>query len=493
MHVRLEHDTSPAGATSDAVTVVVLDPHGRLSPEVEASLPPGLRTAIAPLPTWAGTDEATRVRVVTEDGPSDVVLIRPLDHGADALCAALISAGSRGALAGRIVVHGPWVSAGAGQLRAAVEGLHLGAYRFTDYQSRPTDGATIEGSFVVGKLGDQDRADFEQALERACANAAATNWARTLVDTPPGDSTPHELARLITERLSAAGVDVRVWPTSELVERGFGGVVAVGAGSAHPPCLVELTLRTGVGDRVVLCGKGVTFDAGGLSIKNDRTQTWMKADMAGAAAVAATMEAAARTGLKVNATALLPLVENLPSATAMRPGDVLRHPDHSTTEVTNTDAEGRLILADALAYARALNPAAVLDVATLTSGILGRDLWMLFSNDEDLAAELLEAGDEAGEPGWRLPLLDSMARPLHSTLADRKNYSFDHGHVDTLCAAAYLRGFTADVPWAHLDIVGSAFRTTPDTWPAGATGSPTRTLLRFLQGRSIGEVSVDAG
>nr|WP_240943071.1 M17 family metallopeptidase [Planosporangium thailandense] len=310
-----------------------------------------------------------------------------------------------------------------------------------------------------------------------------TNWARRLVDTPPGEKTPTVLASTIVEAAAAVGVQTRVWSPETLAEHGFGGTLGVGRGSANEPRLVELTLRAGEGSPIVLIGKGVTFDAGGLSIKNDRTQSWMKADMGGAAAVAAAVVGAARRGLPVNVTALLLLVENMPSGTAIRPGDVVRHPNGRTTEVTNTDAEGRLLLADALAYAATFNPAAVVDVATLTSALLGGDLWMLFSNEDGLANELLEAGDRAGEPGWRLPLLAAMTRHLDSTVADLKNYSFDHARVDTLAAAAYLSSFVDAFPWAHLDVVGTAFHASTDRWPAGATGSPTRALMNFLVGR----------
>jgi leucyl aminopeptidase len=388
---------------------------------------------------------------------------------------------------GPLTVYGPWTAVDHGVLQAAAEGLLLGAYRFTRYQSHPDLHAPESANFVVGEIPGPQKAVLESALLRATANAEATNWARELVDTPPEDTTPARLARLITDRVSAAGVRVHQWTLEELERDSFGGVLGVGRGSAHPPCLLQLTLEAGEGRPVVLCGKGVTFDAGGLSIKNDRTQQWMKADMAGAAAVAAAVDAAARSGLAVNVTALLPLVENLPSATAIRPGDVLRHPDGSTTEVTNTDAEGRLILADSLAHARTLDPSAVIDVATLTSAILGKDLWMLFSNDDALAGEVLTAGEEAAEPGWRMPLPPSGNHPLISTVADRKNYSFDHATMDTLSAAAYLHGFTGGVPWAHLDVVGTAFRPTADHWPAGATGSPTRALLRFLENRAAVE------
>lgn len=483
MQVQIRTDAASAGP--DALIAVVLDPQGTLDPDTAGMLPAPVRVALETSCDPAAEHEATALSVVTDQGVIRVVTIRPGQEGPQGLCDALLSAAGRGRLPGESTVLGPWLRTGAGDLQAAVEGLTLGAYRFTAYKSRPRADAPTTATFVVAAGDDRDHARLADAVAAATAAAEATNWARRLVDTPPQDSTPDKLARMIADRLADAGVGVRIWSTDELAEGAFGGILGVGRGSAHPPCLVELTLESGADSPpIVLCGKGVTFDAGGLSIKNDRTQQWMKADMGGAAAVAATVDAAARAGLPLNVRAFLPLVENLPSASAIRPGDVLRHPDGSTTEVTNTDAEGRLILADVLAHANTLGPDVVLDVATLTSGLLGRDMWMVFSDDDALADQLLRAGHAAREPGWRLPLLDAMARPLRSTIADRKNYNFDSGGVDTLVAATYLREFTGNAPWAHLDIVGSAYRQAADHWPAGATGSPTRALLRFLQDRA---------
>ncbi|HEU5045235.1 MAG TPA: leucyl aminopeptidase family protein [Nocardioidaceae bacterium] len=471
----------------DDLTVVVLGPDGDLDPGIAAQLDQPLRETLGSGDERAGIPGTQEIRIGTAEGMHRVVMLRPEDDSLQGLCQAFLSAASRGLLAGSLTIHGPWVGTGNRALRAAAEGLLLGGYRFTAYQSRPRTDMPTAATFVVGDIDDLQLKRSEEAIETAKLLADATNWARTLVDTPPEDSTPDKLARLIGDRLSGDGVGVRVWSTDELSQRSFGGILGVGRGSAHGPCLLELTLESGDDTApIVLCGKGVTFDAGGLSIKNDRTQQWMKADMGGAAAVAAAVDAAARAELPVNLTALLPLVENLPSAHAIRPGDVLRHPDGSTTEVTNTDAEGRLILADALSYANTLGPSVVLDVATLTSGLLGRNLWMLFSRDDELAKEMLAAGHDAGEPGWRMPLQASGGGPLQSSIADRKNYSFENAGVDTLSAAAYLRGFTGNAPWAHLDIVGTAFRQVPDHWPAGATGSPTRALLTFLQGRALG-------
>jgi leucyl aminopeptidase len=441
-------------------------------------LPLQLREALAPeLERRSARQHAAVLRVASTEGTHDLVVIHVPSDGPGLIRNALCQAAADGRLRGSVAVIAQADAA------AAAEGLALGAYRFRE---ETAEGDSPQAATIV--LPGVDEAGLAEAraqVESALGRAQVTNWARRLVDLPPGQKTPETLARMIVETAEEVGLKARTWTPAELAEHGFGGLIGVGQGSASSPRMVELTLERGSEAPVVLIGKGVTFDAGGLSIKNDRNQAWMKADMGGAAAVAAAMVGAAREQLPLNVTGLLLLVENMPSGTALRPGDVLRHPNGRTTEVTNTDAEGRLILADALAYAAGLEPSALVDVATLTSALLGSDTWMLFSNEDGLAADILVAGQEAGDHGWRLPLLPEMTGPLASTVADFKNYSFDHARVDTLAAAAFLASFAGSTPWAHLDVVGTAFRTSADRWPAGATGSPTRALLQFLTSRSV--------
>jgi leucyl aminopeptidase len=273
----------------------------------------------------------------------------------------------------------------------------------------------------------------------------------------------------------------------------FGAVEAVGGGSATGPRLVELRYRPGSGSRsrspgtsrhVALVGKGVTFDTGGLDLKRGAGMDGMKDDMAGAAAILAAVTAAADLALPTAVTAILPLVENMPGASAMRPGDVVTARNGVTVEVTNTDAEGRLILADGLALAAEAKPDAILDLATLTGSVvygLGVGCAGVFGNTPALTAEVLAAADRAGELAVELPLLEDYRRFLDSEVADLVNATNEPG--DSVQAALFLREFVAGTPWVHLDIAGPATAKEARYYqPKGASGWGVRTLLAFLEG-----------
>jgi leucyl aminopeptidase len=270
---------------------------------------------------------------------------------------------------------------------------------------------------------------------------------------------------------------------------GFGGILAVGAGSAQPPCLIELGYHPpGARTHVVLAGKGITFDSGGLSLKPDDGMKAMKTDMAGGAAVIAAMSALAELGATVRVTGLIAAAENMPSGSAMRPGDVITHFGGRTTEVLNTDAEGRLVLADALAYAdTVLEPDVVVDLATLTGAArvaLGGVLGALYASDDALAGALLAAGRHSGEPLWRMPLVDDYGDALDSPVADLANIPHSsRPRGGSIEAALFLREFTGGRPWAHLDIAGAA-RFSDGDQGKGATGFGTRLLLHWLGGFS---------
>jgi leucyl aminopeptidase len=228
-------------------------------------------------------------------------------------------------------------------------------------------------------------------------------------------------------------------------------------------------------------GKGVTFDSGGLDIKGFENMLTMKSDMAGGAAVLAAVHAAAELGLAVNVVAVVPVVENALGPGAYRPGDVIRHRGGKTSEIVSTDAEGRLILGDGVAYLTERRPAAIIDVATLTSGILGEETAPVFATDHRLAKDLIAAGEEVGEPLWEMPLLDSCHQYIESDVADLKNLA-PAIRAGTVVGALYIREFAGDVPWAHVDIAGTAYRRTPGgPWPAGSTGAGTRLLIRYLE------------
>jgi leucyl aminopeptidase len=316
--------------------------------------------------------------------------------------------------------------------------------------------------------------------------AHAVAWARNLVNTPSDTKNPAWLAAEAGERL--AGLDdvrVHVLEPADLRAGGFGGVLAVGGGSASAPRVIVASYRHPAAGRehAVLVGKGITFDTGGLSIKKTAGMREMKTDMAGGAAVLAAVDAAARLRLPVAVSAVVPAAENAVSGASYRPSDVVRHVGGRTTEVLNTDAEGRMVLADGLAYARLeLGATVLVDVATLTGAMrvaLGGRTGGLYATTDGLAGALRTAAAHAGEPLWRMPLDDEYLPLLESPVADANNAPGDPGGTT---AALFLRPFAGDLPWAHLDIAGPA-RAAADDGDAvkGGTGFGARTLLRWLE------------
>ena len=333
-----------------------------------------------------------------------------------------------------------------------------------------------------------------RAVDRAVVSATAAHRARDLANTPSQLKDPAWLARQARELGRRTGLEVTVRDEKALAAEGFGGVLAVGAGSARPPRLVELAYRPG-GRRlphVVLVGKGITFDSGGLSLKPREAMVPMKTDMAAGGAVIAAMAALREAGVRARVTALVPAAENLPGGSALRPQDVVTHYGGRTVEVLNTDAEGRLVLADALAYADArLDPDLLVDLATLTGAAslgLGRRHAALYSTDEELAAGLLAAGESSGERLWRMPLVEDYRAAMDSDVADLRNTSGDpHVSGGSITAALFLREFTGGRPWAHLDIAGPA-RAERDEHEVtrGGTGFGARLLVRWLEGFAAG-------
>ncbi|MBX6371353.1 MAG: leucyl aminopeptidase [Acidothermus sp.] len=374
-------------------------------------------------------------------------------------------------------------SVGAEGVAAFVEGLLLGGYRFR--LSSTPNGATLRAVEVVARTAQRIRTAFQRAVRIA----EGVVLARDLATMPSSTKSPAWLAaqaRLIARR---CGLGVRVRTERELAEEGFGGILGVGAGSAHPPRLIELTYRPPdpLPGQVVLIGKGVTFDSGGLSLKTASGMVAMKTDMAGGGAVIATMSLLRDLDVRVAVTGLVPGAENMPSGSALRPGDVITHFDGTTVEVLNTDAEGRLILADAIGYARrVLQPDVIVDLATLTGAMsrgLGRRHAGLFATDERLAAVLLDAAERAGEYLWRMPFVEEYRDALDSPIADLANVAIagkDYG-AGGIIAALFLREFARDVPFAHLDIAGPA-RADADEHEIvkGATGYGVRLLARWL-------------
>ncbi|MGA5303563.1 leucyl aminopeptidase family protein [Nucisporomicrobium flavum] len=367
----------------------------------------------------------------------------------------------------------------AAAVRGLAEGVWFAAYRFRDAVDGPR---SVE---VTLQTSTPDA--YAESLETARATAAATWLARDLTNMPSSVKNPAWFAaQVVTEAATRPGLTVTVREPEQLRAEGFGGLLAVGGGSATPPRLVELAWRPeGATRHVVLVGKGITFDTGGLSIKTRDGMKLMKKDMGGAAAVVAATLAAADLGLPVRITALAPLAENAVSGSAYRPGDVITQWDGSTTETTNSDAEGRLVLADALGYAVArLDPDVVLDVATLTganSVALGKRTAALYSHDDALAEALESAGRAAGERMWRLPLPDDYVEYLHSDIADR--HSSPARGAGSVVAALFLSEFLGDKvgSWAHIDMSAPSWAETHEgDLTKGATGWGVRTLLRYL-------------
>jgi leucyl aminopeptidase len=398
-----------------------------------------------------------------------------------AAAVAVDAAGRAATLA--VALHRAATPAGeAAALAAVAEGTLLAAYRFQRHKSAP-DPELAAATLLVD--GPASAAAAEPALRRAEVAARATLAARDLVNEPASRLNPATLAAEAVRLARAAGLEHEVLAGPGLRRGRFGAILAVGGGSATGPRLVELRYRPPAPPRqVALVGKGVTFDSGGLDLKRGTGMEGMKDDMAGAAAVLATVAAAAELALPTAVTAILPLVENMPGASAMRPGDVVTARNGITVEVVNTDAEGRLILADGLALAAEARPDAIVDLATLTGSVvygLGRGATGVFGNTPALTGEVLAAAGRAGELAVELPLIEDYRRFLDSEVADLVNATNEPG--DSVQAALFLREFVAGVPWVHLDIAGPAsLKEARYYQPKGASGWGVRTLLAFLEG-----------
>ncbi len=365
--------------------------------------------------------------------------------------------------------------------RAFVEGFLLGRYRFDEFKSTPEERPALTG---ITALVAGNRARAASALERGAIHAEAANWVRDLVNIPSSDLPPAGLAAVARTVAKTSGLACTLWDEKRLAREGFGGIIGVGRGGSNPPRMIELAYR-GAGNEkpIALSGKGITFDSGGLDIKGAKHMEWMKADMAGAAAILAVMRALPQLGLRINVIAAIPSAENMPGGNAIRPGDVLRMFGGTTVEVTDTDAEGRLVLADALAYLSTKKPRAIIDTATLTGTGLGEDVWAVMGTDQALIDQLRAAGDAAGEPGWQFPLVETYSRHTDSDVADVKNA--DWSGADTLASGLFLRTFAGKTPWAHLDVGDTAYlEEERDAWPEGPTGCPTRVILHFLEDRA---------
>lgn len=370
---------------------------------------------------------------------------------------------------------------------AVTEGMLLGGYRFDRYKTKDVKPPALTEVLLLVK----DAAALRSA-KPSVANAAliseCVTWARDLVNTPSGDATPEVMAEHAKTMAKEVGLQVKVWSPAEMEKGSFGGVLGVGRGSANPPRFVELTYSGGKAGAapVALVGKGITFDSGGLSIKGAKSMEWMKVDKAGASATLAAMRAIALLKPKINVIACIPFAENMPGGNAQRPGDVITHRNGMTSEVLNTDAEGRLVLADALSLAVERGAEAIVDAATLTGACmvaLGDEVTGVFGNDRSVTREVLAAGKAVGEPGWEMPLWKGYRKQIDSNVADIKNIG--GGYAGAITAALFLKEFVGETPWVHLDVAGPAWTDSgTDLGPKGGTGTPVRTMVRWVLSRA---------
>jgi leucyl aminopeptidase len=363
--------------------------------------------------------------------------------------------------------------------QAVVEGLALGSYAFTAHKSAASSSASPAVTVVGG-----DAAGLRRGQQMAEATARARDW----VNEPPSVMTPRRLAAEAEQLAEDTGLDVDIWDEERLASERMGCLLGVAAGAAEPPRLIRLAYEPPLASRaratVALVGKGITFDSGGLSIKTSDGMRTMKSDMGGAAAVLSAMGALPALGVRVRVIGYACCTENMPSGTALHVGDVLTARNGTTVEVLNTDAEGRLVLADGLSLAAEASPDAIIDLATLTGGqrvALGGQVAALLANDDDVADQVLAAAFRAGEPAWRLPLWSGYRSHLDSDVADLKNIG-QPGQAPTIVAALFLQEFVGGRPWAHLDIASPSWSDSDDGWRTkGATGWGVRTLLEALR------------
>ncbi len=409
---------------------------------------------------------------VTIDGVRDAAAegsraLRKL--GATSMATTLIGAGATG-LDDRAVA------------RAIAEGATLGLYSFAKYKLPEV--ADMERLVIVVRTSG-DTSGLQEAVATAVVLSEATNLARDMVNEPANYMTPSRMAEMALDLGSTHGFEVTVLGREEMATLGMGALLGVASGSAEAPKFIRMDYTAAGGDaaRIALVGKAITFDSGGISIKPSEGLAEMKDDMAGGAAVIATMSAVARAGAPGNVTGLVPATENLLGSRAYRPGDVLRAMNGKTIEVISTDAEGRLALADAISYAVKEGLAPLVDVATLTGACqvaLGKTYSGVFSNNQELADRFLGAAARAGERMWQLPLADEYRELNKSLIADIKNVGNRHGGAIT--AALFISEFTGDVPWLHVDIAGTSNSAKDNgVIVKGATGVAVRTLYELVR------------
>ncbi|MFC4059730.1 leucyl aminopeptidase [Planomonospora corallina] len=446
---------------------------GRLAATLGAMGVKGKTGEIAKVPTFGALTAPLLVAVGLGDAPEG-------DYDPEALRRAAGTATRALAGTGRVALALP--SPDAERTGALALGGLLGAYSFTKYRTGGEQPAPVDEITVLSGAKDA-----EEAVARASTIAASVSLVRDLVNTPPSDLWPARFAEIAEQTGGEAGLSVEVLDETALKEGGYGGIVAVGQGSANPPRLVRLAYSHPEASKTVaFVGKGITFDSGGLSLKPTTSMDWMKSDMGGAGAVFGALVAIARLGLKVNAVGYMCLAENMPSGTAQRPSDVFTSYAGKTVEVLDTDAEGRLVLADGIARAGEDDPDLIVDVATLTGAQIVALGWRtagVMANDDELREEVVRIAGEQGENAWGMPLPEELRKGLDSPVADIANLHPER-FGGMLTAAIFLREFVPEgVRWAHIDMAGPAFnKGEPHGYtPKGGTGAITRTLIGLAE------------
>lgn len=365
------------------------------------------------------------------------------------------------------------------------EGILLGDYRFAKYKQTTRKETDYQGISTIWFSCDTGTPSVRKGIKKAMTAADAACRARDMANEPGNGWTAKEFADYAKSLADTHGLACTCLDKKEMKQLGMGGILGVNQGSVTPPCLVILEYDPGKkADTLLLVGKGLTFDTGGISIKPAAGMEEMKYDMCGGAAVLAAMAAVAKEKPGLRVVAMVPATDNMPGGSALRPGDIIRHVNQVTSEVVNTDAEGRLILADALAHGiKTYQPDCVVDIATLTGAViigLGHHYAGMVSNNDELARRLEAAGQDAGEPVWRLPLNKDYVKQIESKVADIKNTGGKAG--GTITAAAYLSKFVGDTPWAHLDIAGTAWDFTEKSYiPKGPSGTGVRTFIHLIR------------
>jgi leucyl aminopeptidase len=452
---------------------------------LDKSVAEGVRRLIANRDFRGNRDEVVSLLGV-EGGIERVMLVgmgKVTDRRASLRRAATIAARrSHAGGVGKLAVHG---ATNADEVESVTIGAITGAWELKDYQLAPPEEdrrAPLTDATIVGA----DANAAKDGVRRGLAFGEGHSLARRLGMLPGNVCTPEYLADTARDIGKRHGLPVTVLGRAEMEKEKMGSFLSVAQGTPQDPKLIVIEYKKGGNKPVVaLVGKGLCFDSGGISIKPAQGMEWMKFDMCGAAGVLGAIEAIARLQLPVNVVGLVGSTTNMPSGTAVKPGDVVRASNGKNIEIINTDAEGRLVLADVLVYAKKFSPAVVIDAATLTGAVvigLGHTATGVMGNDEKLVQEVIEAGKRASEPGWPLPLWDDYKPLIKSDIADVKNSG--GRPAGTITAALFLKEFVDGYQWVHLDIAGTAYSESDlGTIPAGPTGVPVGTFVEFVRGR----------